>query len=211
MSSSKALRGNRLLAVAGSILLCTPAARAAQTLHQQGRLCAPAVEMSAISNALAASGNLDAPAAGAYVTVRRDGDQLTLQNVRLGIDRTAALAVESSHWACATASQDERLAPTGRIPLVYAVSFAQTERYRIEYPPVGGADLSDRGTSTMMAAYGPYVLIMFWNKPDEPMVLLSCKGLEYYRVDPRTHAVLPFDGCVEAHDRVLPGLNQLPP
>ncbi len=41
-------------------------------------------------------------------------------------------------------------------------------------------------------------------------VLLSCAGIEYYRVRTSSGEVLPFDGCIEGHKRVLPRLGQLP-
>ncbi|HTA38718.1 MAG TPA: hypothetical protein VK760_06560, partial [Candidatus Acidoferrales bacterium] len=202
MSSSRRRHASRLsiLALAAPIVFCGATIGAAQHFEQSGRLCAPAVEMSALAGALAAGGYLEKPgAAVATLTVREDGGRLRIQNVALGIDLSAPFQPENE--ACATSAKAERLEAAGAIPMAYLRSFVQVVRYRVAHPPTNGADLMDAGTSTMMAAYGPYVLIVPWNKPDVPMVSLSCKGGEYYRVDPRTGAVLPFDGCVEGHTR----------
>jgi hypothetical protein len=212
MSSSRRRLASRLsvLALAASILFCRVPVRAAQHFEQSGRLCASAVEMSALSGALAAAGYLDMPA-GAAVTVHQDADRLRIQNAALGIDLSSAFALEPKSEACVISSNAQRLATTGSILVGYVASFAQVVRYRAANPPAaGGADIVDAGTSTIMAGFGPYVLVMFWTPTASPPATLSCLGLEYYRVDPRTNAVLPFDGCVEGHNRVLPGLNQLP-
>jgi hypothetical protein len=169
--------------------------------------------MSALSRALGAAGYLDKPAgADATVTVYQDEDRLHIQNAALGIDLSSAFASKPKSEACAISSNEQRLATVGTVPVSYVASFAQVIRYRAANPPAeGGADTADTGTSTTMAEYGPYVLVMFWTPPASPPVTLSCLGLAYYRVDPRTNVVLPFDGCVEGHNRVLPGLSQLPP
>jgi hypothetical protein len=214
MSSSRRRLASRLskLALAASIVVCCSPAVEAQQFEHTGRLCASAAAMVTLAGALAPGGYLDKSSdAAVKLGVHRDGNNLRIQNRALGIDLSPALAFEPTPQACAIAPNAEKLDDTGLIPLAYVASFAQVERYRVAHPPADGADLTNGGTSTMMAAYGPYVLIMPWNKPDVPMVSLSCKGGEYYRVDPRTNAVLPFDGCVEGHNRVLPSLSQLPP
>jgi hypothetical protein len=213
MSSLRRRPASRLsaLGLTASIVFCLAPAHAAQPLEQKGRLCAPAAEMSVLSGALAAGGYLDKPgAADAFVAVRRDRDDLRLESPALGIDVTASFAAGAQSEACKIFPKDQTLAWAGAIPMTYVASFAQVLRYRTAHPPIDGANLTKIETLASMAAYGPYVLISLWTLPPGPMVTLSCSGGEYYRVDPGTNGVLPFDGCVEGHKRVLPGLSQLP-
>jgi hypothetical protein len=210
MSFSKRQRASSLLALAGWLFLCGTAAPPAPSFEQQGRMCVAATEMSALAGTLAAGDYLEHAGAGTAVSVRRDGDRLWLHNTTLGIDRTVPFAGASTGGACSTSPQEERLATPGTIPLAYLASFAQVLRYRSVHAPAGGADVMKGVTSTILATYGPYVLVMFWTPPQGLPVSLNCLGLEYYRVDPRANAVLPFDGCVEGHERTLPSLRQLP-
>jgi hypothetical protein len=196
-----------LLALSASTVLCVAPVRAAQPFEDRDRICASAAEMSALSLALGAYfGKVDAP--GASVSVRRTGDDLRVRNAALGIDVTVSSADNPELNLCSVPA-DERLATVGAIPLSYAASFSEAVRYRASHPPDGGYGISKK-TSASMFGYGPYVIIALYT-PVLPPETLGCLGEETYRVDPRTGGVLPFDGCVEGHKRVLPGLQQLPP
>lgn len=215
MSSSRRRPASRLSVfalAASTVFLCLAPANAAQPFEQKGRLCAPAAEMSVLSGALAAGGYLDRPTQDASVAVRRYRGDLRLHNAALGIDVTASLSGGAQSDACKIFPKDQTLASAGAIPITYVASFARVLRYRTVHPPIDGANLTEVRTLASMAAYGPYVLISLWTLPPPgPIMTLSCSGGEYYRVDSGTNGVLPFDGCVEGHKRVLPGLSQLPP
>lgn len=211
MSSSKRrlASGLTLLAIVASIGIAAPG-RAGQSEEQRGRLCAAAVEMSVLSDALSGAGYLGKAAdADAALAVRQDGDRLRIQNQALGVDLSPAYLPDSKNEACKLPLNSEKLAAIATIPMAYVASFAQVMRYRIAHLPLDGADLTQRSTYAIMATYGPYVLVMLWTPG--PVGTLGCEGLEYYRRDPRTNQVLPFDGCVEGHRRTLSGLKQLPP
>jgi hypothetical protein len=163
--------------------------------------------MSALSLALGAY--LKKAAADGSVTVHRDEGDLRVQNASLGIDVRVSYTDEPQPVACRSFPLDETLASIGAVPLTYIASFDQAVRYRVVHPPSGSYHLT-KNTSASIRAYGPYIVVSLWT-PVLPPGSLGCLGSEYYRINPLTKAVQPFDGCVEGHNRVLPGLSQLPP
>ncbi|MGB6985102.1 MAG: hypothetical protein WBD74_03900 [Candidatus Aquilonibacter sp.] len=67
------------------------------------------------------------------------------------------------------------------------------------------------GTDVHVYYYGSAYVIIAFSRAPRNTGTLGCSNESSYRVTRASGLVLQFDGCVEAHRRVLPTFSQLPP
>lgn len=96
----------------------------------------------------------------------------------------------------------------------YIGPFWDVVAFRKTHSSATAVDANPNRVDVTLAKYGRFVLVMLADnyplRDARGLFILGCDGVEYYRVDPASGEVLPFDGCVESHKRVLPALSQLP-
>ncbi|HEY0384187.1 MAG TPA: hypothetical protein VGC72_18505 [Candidatus Elarobacter sp.] len=113
--------------------------------------------------------------------------------------------------ACSVTGDDTKKVQSGDgISGISLIALQAAVEYRSLHPwPLGAANTDDPNASANVQIRGRYAFVFLSNfTPHE----LGCAGVEYYRVDPATLDVRPFDGCIEGHRPRpdLPGLRQLP-
>ena len=101
-----------------------------------------------------------------------------------------------------------------RVDRDYIEPFFAVLSFKKAYKSATGVDNDPRRVDVHFAKYGRFILVIladnYAHRDNRGSLVLGCEGVEYYRVDPASGEVLPFDGCVEPHKRVLPALSQLP-
>lgn len=203
------------LCAGGAVQTAAPARAAPPS--QSGRLCVPMPEMLAFQRAFETdAGALRRLAEDdATIDVTVAGDRYRLSSQRPPLDRSVAMNAVPAARSCAIFPAEETIQKTGSTRAAYVASFEAVMTYRKDHswPSVGVNDDPSR-VDVMSARYGQYLLTMlvdsYSHKDSAGRAELGCVGVEYYRVDLRQGVVLPFDGCIEGHTRVLPGLSQLP-
>ncbi len=151
----------------------------------------------------------------ATINVTVAGDRYQLNNPSPPLKRSVAMTVAPTARSCAIFPAEETIQKTGSTNAAYIASFEAVMKYRRDHSwPSGGVNPNPSLVDVMSARYGQYVLTMlsdnYSHEDSAGRAQLGCAGGEYYRVDLREGAVLPFDGCIEGHTRVLPRLSQLP-
>lgn len=67
------------------------------------------------------------------------------------------------------------------------------------------------GSTVYVESRGRYLYVKFYDDPGSAPVIDSCGGEEFYRVDPRTYEVLPYNGCLVGGNSLhLPHIDELP-
>lgn len=92
-----------------------------------------------------------------------------------------------------------------------ALAAALSYRETATWPGAHPAHPDQPGTSLYVESRGPYQYVKFYDDPNLVRGWDSCAGQEFYRVDPRTYAVLPYNGCLVGGNALgLPQINELP-
>jgi hypothetical protein len=92
-----------------------------------------------------------------------------------------------------------------------AVSAASDYRAKLAWPGSHPAHPMFPGTTVYVETRGRYQNVTFVDDPQLIRSWDSCFGQEYYRVDPATFSVLPYNGCLIGGSEIqLPRLNELP-
>jgi hypothetical protein len=214
--TNKALGGRVMIPIsalifAGTILGSQPPADAAT---YSDRLCAAMPEMLAFASAF--KGN-----APRLQELSENGTVLSVTKSSAGFKVTsdsAAWDVSSGAIAaasCAIFPTGQTLEDTGSISASYVLAFAKVQSYRRNHSwPIPGANATPYNVDVVMARSNEYVTVSVGDnvahRDASGRILFTCEGIEYYRVTISTGLVLPYDGCVEGHSRVLPRLSQLP-
>lgn len=204
-----------------SVVAFSPSVATASSLKPSlvsGRLCAGASVIAAAAEALKLDGvgKSELMRSGATAKV-----STSAKGVMARVDSRSAMANGSvtlpNSAACLTDPQNQTLAGhNDELPARFLGAFQLVEAYRSLHPwPLGSADVQSASTGVIMEDYDHrYIIVMLSdNSPKydaQGQRVLGCSGEEYYRIDPASTTVLPFDGCVEGHQRVLPSFSQLP-
>lgn len=117
--------------------------------------------------------------------------------------------------SCAIFPPEERTRNLRDVKKKYITAFRAVISYRNTHPwPLQGVGVDPQRVNVMLAEYGRFVLVTLGNnyplRDASGHAALGCAGVEYYRYDPSSTSLLPFDGCVESHQRFLPRLSSLP-
>lgn len=194
-------------------------ARAQAPAEFSGRLCVPMPEMQAFREAFKADTELLRKMVVDNATINvvstRDGYQLSSQNPALR--RTVLAEATPAASSCVTSPTEERIKTIGSIKAAYIASFDVVTSYRQNHQPwpLGAINSDPSRVDVVAAPYGQYVIVSladnYSHRAADGNAILGCEGVEYYRVDLRQGSAVPFDGCVEGHQRgLLPALSQLP-
>lgn len=187
------------LALTVSCWLQTPtAARAETSSPYSGRVCVPMPAMQAFQRAFAS-------------------DPALLRGLIAGDAKIAVAERTPAPSSCAIVPSKEKIASVGSIQAAYVAAFGIVQSYRKSHVwPLGPVSLDPPRVDIVVMHYRQYVIVTLGNRfprrdAKGTPLLLSCQGVEYYRVDLRQGAALPFDGCIEGHTPgLLPRLTQLP-
>ncbi|HTA38336.1 MAG TPA: hypothetical protein VK760_04645 [Candidatus Acidoferrales bacterium] len=178
-------------------------------------MCIPTAEMLSLEAAIGKSQLESLENAGASLDASVKGSEgFLFQNKALGIALTVPRYTPPTRTRyCQPEGMFDQVLS---ISAAYIVSFADTLRFRESFKwPIQGANLSAATSTTVLIAYGKYVLVLLSDdairKDASGNVLFDCGGSESYRVNPATGQVLAYNGCVEFGGvRALPRLSQLP-
>jgi hypothetical protein len=177
-------------------------------------LCGSAVDFAAISNALVTANSNETYESLAHTTL-----QLTQasQGIRVSSSSHADVLIPKLSVAasvCRNRATDAVLTNATTVPGLDIASFAAVTTFRKTNPwPLTPAPIEQASTAVQFRTIGRYLFVIVSAAPSAQSTFsLSCGAVEYYRVDPQTFDVRPFDGCVEAHKHApgLPGLGGLP-
>lgn len=152
-------------------------------------------------------------AAAAATSAPRQVDRVCVpMNVMLAFG-SKALPIAPEN-ACRTFPANQRVLDAAKVDAGYIEPFFDVMNYRQYYPSATPVNHNPGNVNVVFAKYGRFILVIladnYLHRDRSGRPVLGCDGLEYYRVDGARHDVLPFDGCVESHKRVLPALSQLP-
>jgi len=103
------------------------------------------------------------------------------------------------------------LATTGPSPTAFAASLRAVRAFIAKAHPGTPLNVGVPGTEVHVYLDGSAYVIVAFSRASANTGTLGCSNESSYRVTRATGHVLQFDGCVEAHHRVLPTLSQLPP
>lgn len=178
------------------------------------RLCVPMPEMLAFIGAFHESALHDMAQADSSITVTPSGQYYLLKNgsgTIVRIEKPPSISVQS----CRIFPDSETLKTTGSIEAAQIDAFGDVTRYRKSYTwPLGAVDANPDQVDVAVARHGRYIIVSladhYLHKGANGAAIFGCAGVEYYRVQTSSGEVLPFDGCVESHTKVLPRLSQLP-
>ena len=210
----------RKVAVSSAIMLVSVAVRSTVNVNaaELGSLdyavCASAPEVTAIAHAFLTRHSADAYRVLASETVHLQRSGSTL-HVSAGAGRKATISIaNSSDEVCSIrAAGADLLSAASAIPGANIAALDAVLAYRAGHPwPLAAAPVDEQSTSVHLQTRGRYLFVMLSSSLKNKPPGLGCGQVEYYRVDPSTFEVRPFDGCVEAHERAagLPRIGQLP-
>ncbi|HTD33290.1 MAG TPA: hypothetical protein VK665_06500, partial [Candidatus Elarobacter sp.] len=92
-----------------------------------------------------------------------------------------------------------------------AIAAALAFRATSVWPGQKAAHPDQAGSTVYVEARGAYVYVKFYDDPSLAGGLDGCAGEEFYRVDPRTYHVLPYNGCLVGGNSLhLPRIDELP-
>jgi len=190
-------------------------AEAAQIGPLNYGLCGSATDMTAISRALLPEHSLAAykELAATPIRLQRSG-----QEVQVSTDTLPPMVVappSSSSDVCKiNPAGTVMLASVSTIPGVDFAALDSVLEFRRLHPwTLGAAPIDRPSTSINLQTRGRCLFVLITGSlKGSPPLSLGCGASEYYRVDPTTFDVRPFDGCVEGHRHVegLPGIGGLP-
>lgn len=194
-------------------------ARAQAPAEFSGRLCVTMPEMQAFQEAFKADAELlrKMAADNATINVVSTGDRYRLSSRNPVLSRTLLAKATPAASPCAASPAEETIKTIGSINAAYIASFDVVTSYRQNHQPwpLGAINSDPSRVDVVGVRYGQYVIISladsYSHRDAAGNATLGCGGVEYYRIDLRQAIALPFDGCIEGHQRgLLPALSQLP-
>ena len=192
---------------------CVPIAAAPIGVLDYG-VCGSSLDLIRIANAAVPERSTSAYRALSSGTIRLDRRAQALRVLSVdGNQATIPTPLEAPRTCTTLPPNTQALSTLSNLRGANIAAFDAVTVYRATHPwPLIAAAIDDPGTSVDLQTRGRFLFVILTGPRPARPTFVGCGAVEFYRVDPSTFEVRPFDGCIELHRHVdgLPGIGALP-